>query len=68
MESVMLHPVRTECCRPPKGSDPCFDCPLTVPDYAVLEWHDDKDDRAGLHTPTQPGDLDLAGRPMRQGD
>jgi hypothetical protein len=33
-----------------------------------LEWHDDKaEERTNLHTPTGAGDLDLAGRPMRQG-
>jgi hypothetical protein len=32
------------------------------------EYHDDKaSERTDLHTPTQPGDLDLAGRPLKQG-
>ncbi len=31
-------------------------------------WHDDKpEERADLHTPTQPGDLDTAGRPLKAG-
>ena len=34
----------------------------------AVEWHDDKpDERADLHIVTQPGDLDLVGRPLRPG-
>jgi hypothetical protein len=42
-------------------------CPRRV--VGLPDWHDDKEDElaANRHTATGAGDLDLAGRPMRQG-
>jgi hypothetical protein len=48
------------------GDHPMCDCGMPMIAEAAV-WHDDKDDRADMHTPTQPGDMDLAGRPLKQG-
>ena len=44
--------VRTVCCRPKQGEFQCFDCPLTVPDYADPTSTTSEDDLDALRLDT----------------